>query len=156
MKKLLIMAAIVLVSGTALALSDQTTSKPQQQAAETPQLPASQQPENSTVTSLKSPDGVLQSVPVAQSNSNQLIRNLPYRSKDVITQKTDASNRSTAQSGSQPNQLTAPDGFHQVVCLVGGIEQKNITSDECKSKGGMEVVTREVSSMASPGTGQKY
>ena len=155
MKKLFILVVIMSVSGAAFALSDQMPSKSHQQITQTQQLAPSSQSSDLNAIPLGSSNGVLVSVPVTPSNSAQLIRNLPYQLNSAVAQSPDASNKSIAQSDSQSGQASNPGRSHLVVCNVGGVEQKNMTSDECKTKGGKEVVMQEPPQTVSTQEAQK-
>ncbi len=131
MNKLFALVAILSISAIPLAFSAQSGGK-----ATKASPPASNRPAaNPSMSSVQS-DGVLVSAPV-QSNSDQLIRNSPYQA-------------AVAQKSAIPEQSAAPSGSHLVACTLGGFEQKTMTSDECKAKGGKEVVTAELPKATTP------
>ena len=68
-------------------------------------------------------------------NRNQLIKNLPYQP---------AKPTPVPPLPSQPAQAAVSNSSRMAVCVVNGFESTGLSSEECRAKGGKEIVTAEV------------
>jgi hypothetical protein len=69
------------------------------------------------------------------NNRNQLIKNLPYQP---------AKPTPVPPLSSQPAQAAVSNSSRMTVCVMNGFESSGLSSEECRAKGGKEIVTAEV------------
>ena len=159
MKKLFLLIALMLVPGIVMALPGPQVPESKRATSKSQKLTESQQLENSIVTPSKSPNGVLVSAPATQPGASQLIRSAPYQPNNGVPQDAVASSQSVVQSGSQSSKsssATKTSGGYVVACKVGGYEEKNVSADDCKAKGGVEVMTPEITKEPTDKSAQKH
>ena len=95
------------------------------------------------------------SVPPTRSNASQLIRSVPYQPNNNSVLDAVAS-ATPSGAGTKAGPAAKKDGAYVVACRVGGYEERNVSSADCKAKGGVEVMTPEIPVVASDKTTQKH
>jgi len=119
MRKLFIAAVILLSAGIAWAQSNDLEVVPPTASGET----------------TPSATGKTTAPAVPDLNRNILIKNLPYQPEKPAAVSATSSNSARAE---------VPNSLKLIACVVNGFEQKGVSSEDCRARGGHEAVTPEV------------